>query len=192
MKFVCGVTVSLFCIIATGCSTYAIPRYATSADNLSALRKIKGSPVALGNFVSVGSDVTDTIMCRAAGPVKPPDGVTFAGYIKKALAAELTVAEKYDAQSKVVISGDLTTIQFSSDRGEWNMSLLLRSSNGRQLSLAEKYSYGFSWMAETACSQTAQAGMSAVQNLIGKAVSDPAFSSLMQSPAAEAVNDLPH
>ncbi len=180
------------CFAMTGCSTYAIPRYSISADNLSELRKIKSGPVALGPFKIVGPDVGDSIMCRAAGPVKTPDGETFGEYIKKALASELTLAEKYDPQSKVVITGSLTTIQFSSEVGEWNLAMSLMSSNGQQLSVAEKFHYGFSWMADVACIQTAQATLATVQNLIYKAVSDAAFPALMRASSSEIVQDRHH
>lgn len=168
------------CLVMTGCSNYAIPRYASSADNLAVLRKIESPAVALGAFKTSDPDIKDTVMCRAAGPVKTPDGETFADYIRKALAAELTVADKYDERSQVVITGTLTTIQFNSQIGEWNLGLTLKSSNGQQLTADEKYSYGFSWLADTACIQTAQAAMGAIQDLIHKAVKDPAFASLMR------------
>lgn len=164
----------------TGCSNYAIPRYTSSADNLAVLRKIESPAVALGAFKTSDSDIKDNVMCRAAGPVKTPDGETFADYIRKAIAAELTVAGKYDERSPVVITGTLTTIQFNSQIGEWNLGLALKSSNGQQLTVDEKYSYGFSWLADTACTQTAQAAMGAIQDLIHKAVTDPAFPSLMR------------
>ena len=170
----------------TGCSTYAIPRYSISADNLSELRKIKSAPVALGSFKTVGPDVADSIICRAVGPVKTPDGETFAEYIKKALASELTLAEKYDANSSVVITGSLTALNFRSDVGEWTMALSLQSSNGQTMSVAEKYNYGFNWSAIVACDQTAQAALAAVQNLIHTAVSDVAFRALMR-PSSPAV-----
>jgi hypothetical protein len=180
------------CIVMTGCSTYAIPRYSISADNLAELRKIKSAPVALGSFKTVGADDSDAIMCRAAGPVKTPDGETFADYIKKALASELTLAEKYDPLSKVVITGSLTVIQFSSEVGEWNMAMSLMSSNGQQLGVAEKFTYGFSWMADVACIQTAQATLAAVQNLIHKAVSDAAFQALMRPLPDPVISDRLH
>jgi len=190
-RLIYAVAVVLMGVAATGCSTHALPRYAVSTGNVAELRKIKSTPVAIGSFITAGSDVADSIFCRAVGPIKTPDGETYADYIKKALVSELTMVEMYDAKSAVVLSGELTTFSFDSHRGVWDMALRLKSSNGKQLSVSEKYDYGFNWFALVACAQTAQAGMSAVQNLIHKAVSDPGFSSLLPQPrAGSAVNPI--
>jgi hypothetical protein len=63
--------------------------------------------------------------------------------------------------------------------GGWDLGLTLKSSNGRSLAVAEHYVFTSSWFGETACNQTAQAMMPAVQNLIGKAVKSPQFRGLV-------------
>ncbi|CAM5786380.1 hypothetical protein CCAE64S_01752 [Castellaniella caeni] len=59
------------------------------------------------------------------------------------------------------------------------MRLTLKSSNGRSMSLTESYPYTTSFYGETACNQTAQALMPAVQDLVGKAVRSPEFKTLV-------------
>jgi hypothetical protein len=72
-----------------GCSTYTTPRYAISADTNVALKSLGASNIAVGTF----SGPTEfNAACRAAGPLSPPDGMSHAAYIKKALEDELKVA----------------------------------------------------------------------------------------------------
>jgi len=77
-------------------------------------------------------------------------------------------------------NGRLNSIDFSSASGTWNLDLTVSSSNGRSLNVAENYSYTTSFYGETACNQTAQALMPAVQDLIGKVVHAPEFPALLK------------
>ncbi|MFM0520739.1 hypothetical protein PQR08_25245 [Caballeronia jiangsuensis] len=59
----------------------------------------------------------------------PPDGLSFAAYIKKALADELKAADSYgDLQPKVTLSGKVEELESSSTVGltgsYWNIKLL--------------------------------------------------------------------
>ncbi|MFT5104263.1 MAG: hypothetical protein ACI86C_001927, partial [Candidatus Latescibacterota bacterium] len=51
---------------------------------------------------------------------------------------------------------------------------------GNSLSTSENYSYTTSFYGETACNQTAQALMPAVQNIIGKVVRSSEFGELIK------------
>ncbi|CAG9250964.1 hypothetical protein PCAR4_290075 [Paraburkholderia caribensis] len=65
--------------------------------------------------------------------------------------------------------------------GTWNPGLTVNSSNGHSVSVAEEaYSYNSSYFGETACNQTVQALMPAVQDLIAKLVHSPEFPTLLQ------------
>lgn len=167
-----------------GCSTYSVSRYAISADNVVALRSLQGQKVGVGEFTSspknekTGADLAE-IMCRGVGPIKTPDGESFASYIKKAMVDEMKMAEIYATDAATAISGNLDAIDFSSAGGHWDMRLTLKSSNGRSMSLTESYPYTTSFYGETACNQTAQALMPAVQDLVGKAVRSPEFKTLV-------------
>lgn len=168
-----------------GCSTYSTDRYSISADNVVALRSLKDHKVAVGEFTSsardsrTGADLSE-IMCRGVGPIKTPDNESFADYIKKAVIAEMKMAEIYAPGAPTVISGNLGSIDFSSTSGYWDMGLTLKSSNGRSITVHEKYPYGTSFfLAVAACDQTAQAFMPAVQDLVGKAVRSNAFKNLI-------------
>jgi len=119
------------------------------------------------------------------GPLAPPDGITQAAYIKKALEDELKIAGLYAAASpRVTLTGAVKKLAFSSTRGltggSWDIDVTLTSSNGKFMSALEHYEFESGYMAETACKQTAEAFMPAVQNLIGKIVRSPGFKELVQ------------
>jgi hypothetical protein len=159
------------------CSTYSVSRYSISADDVVALRKLPPNSVSVGSFTSANNDTQ--IMCRGVGPIKTPDGETFAEYIRRALISELKIAGAYSDDAPLQVTGALDSADFSSNSGRWNLNLSVKSSNGRGLSVTEAYPYTSSFYGETACNQTAQALMPAVQDLIGKAVTNPAFPALV-------------
>lgn len=92
---------------------------------------------------------------------------------------ELKISTIYSANAPVTLTGNLDAIDFSSASGSWNLALTLKSSNGKSISVAEQYAFTSSFYGETACNQTAQALMPAVQNLVGKAVRSPEFPALV-------------
>ena len=165
-------------IILAGCETFTSPRYSIEADNTMALRQIPEGDISVGPISE--PDKFDNA-CRGAGPINPPDGVTFAAYIREALADELKIAGLFDQDQspRIIISGKVEELSFSSTRGEWNISLTLNSSNGATMTASEHYEFESGFTATTACQQTAEAFMGAVQNLIGKIVSSDEFQKLV-------------
>ena len=165
--------------IISGCSTYSANRYSISVDNVTALKNINGTKLNVGGFTASKQGQSE-IMCRGVGPIKTPDGQTFENFIKKAFVDELKIAESYSASSSITLTGNLDAIDFSSNSGTWNLALTVNSSNGNSISVSENYSYTTSFYGETACNQTAQALMPAVQNLIGKVVQNTQFAQLIK------------
>jgi hypothetical protein len=164
------------------CSTYVTPRYAISADTNVALKTMGVSGISVG---SITGPPTFESACRAAGPLAPPDGMSHAAYVKKALEDELKVAGAYStAAPRVTLDGTIDKLAFSSARsltgGTWDIDLELRSTNGKSLNMAEHYEFESGYSATTACKQTAEAFMPAVQDLIAKIVRAPEFRSLVQ------------
>lgn len=162
-----------------GCSTYATNPYSISADDVVALRSISVKGVDVGAFTATKPGLS-RIMCRAVGPITTPSGVPFSQYIRKAFVDELKIAEKYSPHSSTVLSGNLDSIDFSSERGLWHLVLTVSSSNGRSISVSENYAYATSFFGETACNQTAQALMPATQALMGKMIHNPGFPGLLR------------
>lgn len=165
-------------MLVSGCSTYSATRYSISTDNVMALRLLNGKTVNVGAF-SASTPGQNEIMCRGVGPIKTPDGEPFAEFVRKAIIDELKIANIYSFSAPVTITGNLDAIDFSSASGNWNLALTVRASNGRSISVSESYGYTSSYFGETACNQTAQAFMPAVQNLVGKIVRSPEFGALV-------------
>lgn len=165
-------------LVLSGCSTYAAHRYSISADNVVALRALSGKMINVGTFTGTQPGQRD-IMCRGVGPIKAPDGEPFSEFVRRALMDELRIANVFSATAPVTLTGNLDRIDFSSASGNWNLALTVMSSNGKSTTVTEVYSYTSSWYGETACNQTAQALMPAVQNLIGKLVRSQEFSALV-------------
>lgn len=177
---------SLAAIAATmaiaGCSTFTTPRYSIAPDTNVALKAINTSGVSVGAFTG---PATFDASCRGAGPLATVDGISHSEYLRKALEAELKVAGIHTDQTpRVVLSGQVTKLEFSSTRaitgGSWDIQMLLKSSNGMSLTAAETYLFQSGFVADTACKQTAEAYLPAVQNLIAKTVRTAEFKSLLQ------------
>lgn len=170
---------SVFALSA--CSTFTPQRYSISADNNVALKAIGVGNINVGAFS--GPSSFDRA-CRGAGPIAPPDNMSFEAYIQKALADELKVAGMFDEKTpRTTLTGAVEKLSFSSSRGltggEWNIALRLNSSNGKSLFVTEHYEFQSGFVADTACKQTAEAYLPAVQNLIGKAIKSPEFKGLL-------------
>jgi hypothetical protein len=166
-------------MVCTGCSTFDVGRYGVSVENNAALKKLGGQKVTVGPFTATEPGKNE-IPCRAVGPIKTPDRRSFEDYIRQALIDELTVADLMAESAPVTLTGKLNKIDFDSMAGEWFIDLTLTSSNGRSLNVSDKYSYEFTYIAETACSRTAKYFVPAVQVLFGKVVHDPRFADLLQ------------
>lgn len=166
-----------------GCSTYAVPRYSVSTDTVLALRAIGDVKVEVGEFVGAKeagpNDKVGEIMCRGVGPIKTPDGESYAEYVRKALISELVMANLYAKDAPIELTGKLNELDFQSTKGYWTVSLEILSSNGKSLEVENTYEYQSSFYGETACNQTAQAGLGAIQDAIRAAVTDESFPSLL-------------
>ena len=174
----------LVLLIATGCSTYASDRYSVSMDSHEELKQIAAS--LQGDGLSVGSFTATEpgriqIGCRAVGPIKTPDGETFEEFIREALIDQLQLADLYAPKSTQRISANLDTIDFDSAEGLWSLAVTVTNSAGNSYKVREDYNYSSSFYGETACNQTAQAFMPAVQNLIRKVIRHQVFQGTVAS-----------
>lgn len=178
MKVALYLVAAALTILSTGCSTYAANRYAINTDNVVAMRALNGKLVNVGSFSAKEPGLKE-IMCRSVGPIKTPDGEPFSEFVRKALLDEIKIANIYSSNAPITLTGSLDTVDFSSASGGWNLALTVKSSNGKSLSVSENYQFTSSLYGETACNQTAQAFMPAVQNLVGKVVRSQEFLALV-------------
>ncbi len=172
----------IFITSLTACSTFTPHRYNISADNNIALKSIGASNINVGVFKNLETEFDNN--CRAAGPILPPDGLSFEEYIKNALEDELKIAGMFnDISPTVTLTGAIEKLSFSSSRGltggYWNIGLRVTSSNGKSVYVTERYEFNSGFDALTACKQTAEAYCFAVQNLIGKLIKSPDFKGLV-------------
>jgi hypothetical protein len=172
---------ALFLLTLSACSTYMPQRYNISADSNVALKTLSVGNI---NVTSFKGPTNFDNNCRAAGPIAPPDNMSFEAYIQNALTDELKVAGKFDEKApKVTLSGVVEQLAFSSTRGltggSWDIGLRVNSSNGKSNYVSEHYEFNSGFIADTACKQTAEAFLPAVQDLIGKLVKSPEFPTLV-------------
>ncbi|WP_336974488.1 hypothetical protein AB6N01_03340 [Alcaligenes nematophilus] len=169
--------------VLVGCSTYAVPRYSISTDTVVALRAVGDVKASVGDFRNDSPTNKDSqpgeIMCRAVGPIKTPDGESYADYVRKALISELIIANIYEKESTLELTGRLTTLDFDSMGGTWTVGMELSSSNGKSIAVNNTHKYTSSFYGETACNQTAQAGLGAIQDAIRALVTHADFKTLL-------------
>jgi hypothetical protein len=169
--------------VTAGCATYAASRYSISPETVSALRAYRPKTVAVGRFTAAEPGVSE-ITCRAVGPIKTPDGEPFEEFIRRALIAELTIAELSASSAPITLTGDLERLGFTSgvywSDAAWDIALTVKSSNGKSLMVRERYAFSASYAGGAGCQNTAQALMPAVQNLVGKIVMHPEFRALLE------------
>ena len=169
---------SLSAVVITGCSTYATDRYSPETETVVELRDMNMQPISVGTFES--ENPKTSISCRAVGPIETPDGQTYSDFLRGAFRDELLLAEKYDRDSRITIRGYIEEFTFSSVQGIWRINLTMESSNGSTMRVIEVYDYETSFYGETACNQTAQALVPAVQNLVNTAVQSDEFPELVR------------
>lgn len=164
----------IVCAAAFSGCTYNVSPYGASVQNVDAIRTYNLKPIAIGKFES-SKPGNASITCRAAGPVAVSP--SFEAYIEKAFIDELKLAGIYDPSSKLVLTGKLEEIDFSSGITDGNWSFTLTLTNARKESYTTKSTFGFSgsFVADKACQEVAQAFGPAVQKLVGDVVRDPRF-----------------
>lgn len=167
--------------LLSACSTYTPQRYSISANNNVALREMNVRGISVGEFTGPKNF---SAACRGAGPIGTPDGISFEEYIRQALISELKIAGVHgDKSPAVTLSGAVDNLEFSSTRGltggSWDIGLRMKSSNGAGMVVSEHYDFSSGFAADTACKQTAEAFMPAVQNLIEKMVKNADFKKMV-------------
>lgn len=168
MKKLIGVTIAL---LISGCATFVIGRYSTSADNTEALRAWNGVKLNVGEFKN-GNEIKNA-SCNIHGDIKLIDNDSYAGFIKKSLVSELKTAGVYSASAPTTISGRLDQLDNSTAFGtDWTIVMTFTSSNGKSVTITEKYNYNGSVVGtiDSTCGTSATAFVPAVQNLIGKLI----------------------
>ncbi len=108
------------------------------------------------------------------------DGLSYAGYIRKALIDEMKIAGVYDNSGIVTLTGSVDKLAFSSINSFWDINLTVTSSTGRYVSVVEHYRFPGSWTGVSACKNVADSFFPAVQDLLQKLIASPGFLALIR------------
>lgn len=176
------IIVAITVLILSAC-TNAPQRYGISVDNDVTLKAMNGGSINVGAFTNSAEFNND---CRGLyGKISLPDNMSFEGYIQKALSDELKVAGMFNnKRPQITLTGVVDKLSFSTltslaGGGAWDIGLRVNSSNGESTYVSEHYDFDSSVQVFAACSQTANAYMPAVQDIIGKLINSPNFKSLI-------------
>ncbi len=164
--------------LLTGCS-YNVSKFGANSEDVEQLKTLSAK-INFGKITAKNPGQT-SIGCRASGPVTL-GGQPFETYIQEAIITELKLADKYDKNAKITLTGHLEKIDFSSSLGtaNWVIRLKLSSSNSNSIVINSNYEFSGSFIGAQACSEMAQAFSPAVQHLINDIINHPKFKTLLK------------
>lgn len=177
-----SLTLLVVCAIS-GCA-FTAPRYGASASNVENLRTAvsgKGAKIAVGTFTSFEPGMT-SIVCRGAGPVTPPDGVTYEKFIEQSIVSELRFADAYSESSPKRLEGRLDYANFNSNIGfgKWEINVTFQGNGVAPFTINSVYPFSTNFVGGIACNQVATALPAAVQDLVGKLTVHPSFKEFVE------------
>jgi outer membrane murein-binding lipoprotein Lpp len=167
-------------LLFTGCGIRT-NEYNVSADNVQTLRNYENLKMDVSTFTATNKDES-SVMCRLAETVSTPKGEPFSEYIKDAFVSELKMAEVYDKNSDLKISGNLNKIYGSSMFGNayWEMDVTVTSSNGNSITVNTKRDYPSSYLASSACNNMGTSFAPSIKQLIGDILEHKDFPKLVK------------
>lgn len=167
-------------IIFSGCSVKTASEYSISADNVVALRKFETAKIAVGAFGAQDPE-NNSVNCRGL-PITTPEEEPFQEYIRNAFIQELKMANIYDKNSPIVLTGHLKKIDTYTMLGDayWEIEANIASSNGKSFDVYIKRKYPYAFSGDIACDNAANAFQSSVRKLINDVVTHKDFSALIQ------------
>jgi hypothetical protein len=174
----------IIAVALSACQSYTAQTYSISPDTIRSVKNLK-----LNESITVGDVSASTSIdlgCRAMGPIILPNRLTLASYVKKAMEDELKIGDAYAYQNpKITLMGQISKFNMSSSKGltkgYYDIELKVISTNGNSLQVNEYYEFESGYDAVTACKNTSDALMPAVQNLVGKIYRSPQFEGLVKT-----------
>lgn len=165
--------------LISACQSYSLGRYTPGVDNQLSLRSLAPAQINVSEFTAATSDDKD-ILCAGRIYIRTQDDETFSKFIQNAMTSELKLAGIYSPNAKTTLSGKLEHIDASYHRSQWEMTLIITSSNGQSATFSDVYPYHKGFF-DSACMLPAQAFVPAVQDLIKKIVTSQEFKGLIQN-----------
>ena len=179
-KLLYGAITLIIAIGFNGCGIKT-SEYNVSADNVLKLRSIQNTKIGVANFTANTENETQ-VMCRLAETITTPKGETFETYIEEALKSELKMAEVYDENADIKISGNLIKVYGSSMLGNayWEVEIQINSTNGKSIQVKTKREYPSSFLAMTACNNMATSFSPTIKQLVNEIITHKDFNSLLK------------
>lgn len=168
----------MLALACAGCA-YNPPAYSPSAKNVQTLQNSGLKPFSI-SAIRAGDSNSKGIMCRAAGPIAPPNDQTYAQYIEDAFEQEMEIAG-LSSSSGPSVRGTLEKVNFSSTGSSaWTFTLNFSNTAGKSTRIQSSFPFKSAFSADKACQRVAQNLGPAVEKLINDTVQDPAFRALLQ------------
>jgi hypothetical protein len=162
---------------------FTVPKYTASPENVMVLRGLHQRPVNVGPFSAVRENTA--LSCRGEARVATDDGEPFSQYIRAALVSELKMADAYDPNAAVTITGLVERADFYSASKRWEIELTVSSSNGRRMHIDGSWYWRDNYSSAPAgCQDAATSLVPAVQDTISRIVNDPTFPAFLAAPEA--------
>lgn len=157
-------------LMLSGCASNNIQPYKADASDFVDLAKSTHEHFSIEN-VSMPEGDTNAIMCRLNGNIYLPNKMTYSEYVRYALEKALIATNKMgDKKSSRKINLKLTTVNFCSVSGKWEIIGELTVDNGKPVAVKSSTDYGTSYDAYSACRNVADAFPNAVTNFIKEIV----------------------
>jgi hypothetical protein len=174
-----GLLVGLLALAAAGCASVPAPKYAPGIHNTELLY---GQPVkiAVGPFTAAPGVANRSLTVRASQLTGGGDGM-FSTYLRDAAITELKAAARYDADGPVLLTGVLTRNEISTGlpRGTATLGADFVLTRGQtrcyDKTLVIQHHWDSSFVGAVAIPAAINNYPTAVQDLLGKLFSDPAF-----------------
>ncbi len=156
-----------FCLILmflSGC-THTIGKYHPSAEQVKALKNnLAKSDNKIKNISLVnGQHESNSLMCRAEGPIEPPNGLSYESYVLQALLYDLKVAGLLSEDGNISLEIKFEDISFSSVTSQWTIQALFLPSTNESFSVKTEHDFEYNFVARIACMKVGREFPLAVQ-----------------------------
>lgn len=153
------------CLISTASEHPDLPTFTKTALELK--KTLNKTTASFGAF-DVYEPGLMSVRCGLIGGITPMiyGERPYADMVKKRLLKEVIDASGYAEGQATKISGKITKIDISVFKPEWNFEVELKSTNGKTLTVEDKYKFEFEfWNNKDKCGQLGDALPAAVQSL---------------------------
>ena len=165
--------------LLSGCGTNYIPKYEVNADNIDELRKHPNIEASVGSFSSNPPELSKPLTIRAINKFASPYENSFAKYIEEALKLELNLADKYNPEATVKVSGVLIKQNLDSNSGTGQMevtfNVVRKGKLVYEITVIGTHSFETSILGAIAIPNTAKAYPPLVSNVLNKLFKDKQF-----------------